>query len=107
VSISASVPSVTKMTNADEFHAWAVREWVKQAGNNTPLAKSIRSAKVGSQAMKREHKAVRRSLAAKHAGRIRAIRKRQVDAESALRKREAEREAEMDKRRWDLIIGSW
>jgi len=90
----------------EEFRAWAVREWVRQAGNNTPLAKSIRSAKAGSQAMKREHKAVRRSLAAKHAAQARAIRKQSADAELALKKREAEREAEMDKRRWDLIIGS-
>jgi len=91
---------------SDEFHAWAVREWIKQAENNTPLAKSIRSAKAGNQAMKREHKAIRRSLAAKHAGRVRAIRKRQVEAELALKKREAEREEIMAKRRWDLIIGS-
>jgi len=94
------------MMTSDEFHAWAVREWVKQAENNMPAAKAIRSAKAGSQAMKREHKAIRRSLAAKHAAQSRAIRKQSVDAELALRKREAAREEEMDKRRWDLIIGS-
>jgi len=92
--------------NHEEFASWAAREWVKQAGNNTPLAKSIRSAKVGNQAMKREHKAIRRSLSAKHAAKSRANRKRQVEAELALKKREAEREEEMAKRRWDLIIGS-
>jgi len=94
------------MMTSDEFHAWAVREWVRQAGDNTGLARSIRSAKAGSQAMKREHKAIRRSLAAKHAAQSRAVRKQSADAESALRKREAEREEEMAKRRWDLIIGS-
>jgi len=91
---------------SDEFHAWAVREWAKQAAHNTELGKSIRSAKAGNQAMKREHKAIRRSLSAKHAAKSRAIRKCQVEAELALKKREAEREEEMAERRWDLIIGS-
>jgi len=91
---------------SDEFHAWAVREWVRQAGNNAPLAKSIRSAKAGTQAMKREHKAIRRSLASKHAAQARAIRQRHADAELALKKREAEREEKMAERRWDLLIGS-
>jgi len=91
--------------NREEFAAWVQAAWEKDALKRTPLAKSIRSAKAGSQAMKREHKAIRRSLAAKHAAQARAIRQRHADAELALKKREAAREAEMDKRRWDLLMG--
>jgi len=92
--------------NREEYAAWVQAAWEKEVLKSTPLAKSIRSAKAGNQAMKREHKAIRRSLSVKHAAKSRANRKRQVEAELALKKREAEREAEMDKRRWDLIIGS-
>jgi len=92
--------------NHEEFASWAAREWVKQAGNNTPLAKSIRSAKAGNQAMKREHKAIRRSLSAKHAAKSRVNRKCQVEAELVLKTREAAREAEMAERRWRLLIDS-
>jgi len=91
--------------NHEEFASWAAREWVKQVGNNTPLAKSIRSAKAGNQALKREHKATRRSLAAKHAAKSRAIRKQSADAELALKQREAAREEEMAERRWALLMG--
>jgi len=92
--------------NREEYAAWVQAAWEKDVLKRTPLVKSIRSAKAGNQAMKREHKAIRRSLAAKHAATSRAIRKQSADAELALRKWEAAREEEMAKRRWDLIIGS-
>jgi len=88
-----------------EFHDWAMRALEKEIVRNMPAAKAIRSAKAGSQAMKREHKAIRRSLAAKHAAQSRAIRKRHAESELALKKREAEREAEMAERRWALLMG--
>jgi len=90
----------------DEFRAFVMKALEKEIVRNTPAAKARRAFQAGNQAMKREHKAIRRSLAAKHAAKSRDIRKRQVEAELALRKREVEREAEMDARRWNLIIGS-
>jgi len=92
--------------NREEYAAWVQAAWEKDVLKSTPLARSIRSAKAGNQALKREHKAIRRSLAAKHASKSRVIRKQSADAELALKKREAAREAEMAERRWRLLIDS-
>jgi len=93
------------MKNREEYAAWVQAAWEKEVLKSTPLARSIRSAKAGNQALKREHKATRRSLAAKHAAQSRAIRNRQVEAELVLKQLESAREAEMAKRRWDLLMG--
>jgi len=92
--------------NPEEFASWSAREWVKQAGDNTPLAKSIRRGKAQGQALKREHRAMRRSLAAEHGAKMRSLRKQQVETAEAIRKRREASDREFEQRRWDLLIGS-
>ena len=92
--------------NGEEYAAWVQAAWEKDVLKRTPLAKSIRSAKAGNQAMKREHKAIRRGLVAEHGSKMRSLRKRQSENEEAMRKRWAELDAKSEERRWDLIIGS-
>jgi len=90
--------------NREEFAAWVQAAWEKDALKRTPLAKSIRIAKAGNQAMKREHKAVRRSLVAKHGSAIRALKKQQSENEEAMRRKWAELDAAAEKRRWDFLL---
>jgi len=93
------------MTNDELLSAWAAREWMKQAGNNTPLAKSIRRGKAQAQALKREHRAMRRSLAAEHGVKMRSLRKQQAENAEAMRKRREASDREFEQRRWDLLVG--
>jgi len=90
--------------NREEFASWAAREWVRQAGHNTGLAKSLRSAKAGHRALKKESLKLRRSLASEHGAKMRALKKQQAENEDAMRKRWAEIEAAADKRRWDFLL---
>lgn len=90
--------------NREEFASWAAREWVKQAGHNTGLAKSIRNGKAGHRALKKESLKLRRSLAADHGAKMRALKKQQAENEDAMRKRWAEIEAAAEKRRWDFLL---
>jgi len=91
--------------NREEYAAWVQAAWEKEVLKRTPLAKSLRSAKAGNQAMKREHKSVRRSLAAGHGSKMRALKKQQVEDEAAMRKRWAALDAESEERRWRLLMG--
>jgi len=92
--------------NPEEYASWSAREWMKQAGNNTRLAKSIRRGKAQDQALKREHWAMRRSLAAEHGAKMRSLRKQQAENGEAIRKRREASDREFEERRWDLLIGS-
>jgi len=90
--------------NREEFASWAAREWVRQAGHNTGLAKSLRSAKAGHRALKKESLKLRRSLAAEHGSKMRALKKQQAVAETVMRKRWAEIDATAEKRRWEFLL---
>jgi len=92
--------------NQEELAGWAAREWVKQAGHNTPLAKSIRNGKAQDRLLKRQYLKKKRALASRSAAKSRSIRKHLIEAEVALRKWEMVREAEMAERLWDFIVGS-
>jgi len=88
----------------DELRAWAVQEWIKQAGNNTPLAKSIRNGKAQGQALKKKHKAMLRSLAAQNGATMRVLRKKQVADALALKEKHAAADAELEQRRWNSLL---
>jgi len=90
--------------NREEFASWAARAWVKQAGNNTPLAKSIRSGKAGHRALKKESLKLRRGLAADYGAKMRALKKQQAENEDAMRRKWAELDAAAEKKRWDFLL---
>jgi len=91
--------------NPEEFASWSAREWMKRAGNNTPLAKSLRRGKAQDQALKRGHRAMRRSLAAEHGAKMRSLRKQQAENGEAIRKRREASDREFEQKRWDLLVG--
>jgi len=90
--------------NREEFASWAAREWVKQAGHNTGLAKSIRNGEAGHRALKKESLKLWRSLAGEHGAKMRALKKQQAENEDAMRRRWAELDAAAEKRRWDFLL---
>jgi len=92
------------MTNDDGFRSWAVREWIKKAENNTPLAKSIRDRKAAGRVLKKEHAKRLRSLVAGNGAKMRALKTQQAVAETAMRKRWEEIDAAADKKRWDFLL---
>jgi len=91
----------------EEIADWVARQWLQQAESNTPLARSIRSAKAGNRVIKREYLKEKRALASRSAAKSRSIRKRQIESEMALRKRETAREEEMAEKRLALIMAQW
>jgi len=91
-------------TNNDELRAWAAREWIKRAGNNTPLSRSIRAGKARDQALKRRHKAMLRSQAAQSGARTRALKIKQAADALALKEKLALADAEFDRRRWAALL---
>jgi len=90
--------------NREEFASWAARAWVKQVGNNTPLARSIRSGKAGHRALKKESLKLRRGLAAEHGSKMRSLRKQQSESEEVMWRRWAELDAAAEKRRWEFLL---
>jgi len=90
--------------NREEYAAWVQAAWEKDALKRTPLAKSIRKGKAQGTALKRGHRAIRRSLAAEHGAKMRSLKKQQAENEDAMRKRWAEIEAAAEKRRWDFLL---
>jgi len=90
--------------NREEYAAWVQAAWEKEVLKRTPLAKNIRKGKAQGQALRREHRAIRRSLVAKNGSAIRALKKQQVENGEAMRKRWAELDAAADKRRWDFLL---
>jgi len=61
--------------------------------------------KARDQALKREHRAMRRSLAAEHGAKMRSLRKQQAENGEAIRKRREVRDREFEAKRWDLLVG--
>jgi len=76
----------------DPLRAWAAQVLEREIRHNTPAAKAKRERLAGDRAIKKEYLRKKRSLAAQHSARMRA-----------LRKAEAERQADMERRRWDLL----
>jgi len=92
--------------NREELASWAAREWMRQAGLNTPMAKSIRNAKAQDRALKREYPKEKRSLSSRHSARMRLLKRQQAESEAALRaKREAE-DRKFEQKRWDIATAS-
>jgi len=90
--------------NEEELRAWAVREWIKQTGSNTPLSKRIRAGKAQSRVLKRKHKAMLRSLAAQNGAKMRSIKQKQAADAQALKEKQAAADTEMEQRRWAFLI---
>jgi len=90
--------------NDDTFRAWALEQWQREAIKRTPLGRSIRNAKAQSRVLKREHKAMLRSLAARNGARLRLVRKQQAESEEAMRKRRAAADAKLEQQLWGLLL---
>jgi len=92
--------------NREELAGWAAREWIKQAGRNTPMSKSIRNGKAQDRALRREYLKEKRSLASRHSARMRLLKRKQAGREAALReKRGGGQDREFEERRLNFIMG--
>jgi len=92
--------------NREELAGWAAREWIKQAGHNTPMAKSIRNAKAQDRALKREYLKEKRSLASRHSARMRLLKRQQAESEAALREKREVQDREFEQKRWAIAMAS-
>jgi len=90
--------------NREEYAAWVQAAWEKDVLKRAPLGKSIRSAKAGHRALKKESLKLRRGLAADYGAKMRALKKQQAENEDAMRRRWAELDAAAEKRRWEFLL---
>jgi len=80
------------MMSDDPLRAWAIQVLERELRQRTPAAKLKRERLAGDRAIKKEYLRKKRSLAAQHSARIRAI-----------RKEAAAKQEEFERRRWDLL----
>jgi len=92
------------MTN-DEFRAWAMKAWEKEAMRNMPAAKASRQLKAGLRESRKAQARAKRTLAAQQASSQRKFNRRLAELEKASREREESRDREMEERRWNFLLG--
>jgi len=92
------------MNDDTSFRAWALEQWQREAIKRTPLGRSIRNAKVRDRALKLEHKAMLRSLAAQSGAKTRKLRKKLATDAEVLREKRVVQDAGRERRLWDFLL---